>query len=141
MADLHQNRAISTVPLRSRQKKRCSALGGFPRQRVAVSHCVAGVPPVIASGATRRGVPLASQEKHTGTRSGISCFSLFPKSWERNLVPETWGANSVRPIEGRPIEGRAVRRRGQSRNEFRRTPRCCSDCRRLEATASRSDRH
>ena len=33
---------------------------GFPRQRVAVSHCVARVPRVVASGATRRGVPLAS---------------------------------------------------------------------------------
>ena len=55
---------------------------GFPRQRVAVSHCVARVPRVVASGATRRGVPLVS---------------LFPKSWGRNLVP--------------PIEGRAVERR------------------------------
>ena len=46
---------------------------------------------VVASGATRREVPLASQEKHTGTRSGISCFSLFPAGEQ---LPQ----ESVRPV-------------------------------------------
>ena len=61
----------------------------FATGSVAVSHCVAGVPPVVASGATRRGVPvLVSRTGYTG-ELGYELF-IDPSDgealWERLMT-------------------------------------------------------